>query len=102
MGNSILNEIEVLRLKRTVRVRKLLLLQLLVFILFTAMVHAEYYSIFLLGGQSNMDGRAPGADLPTSPVDLQAAQTDVLLYHGDAYGTAASDGFVRKAIICND
>lgn len=60
----------------------------LCFVLFSTMVYAEHYNVVLLGGQSNMDGRAPGADLPTSPVDLQAAQTDVLLYHGDAYGNA--------------
>lgn len=39
--------------------------------------------VFLLGGQSNMDGRAPVSGLPTSPVNLQQPQTDVLFYHSD-------------------
>lgn len=43
---------------------------------------AEHYNVVLLGGQSNMDGRAATSGLPTSPVDLQQPQTDVLLYEG--------------------
>jgi hypothetical protein len=39
--------------------------------------------VFLLGGQSNMDGRAPMSGLPTSPVNLQEPQPDVLFYHSD-------------------
>ena len=65
----------------------------------SAMAHATHYKVFLQGGQSNSDGRAPGAGLPTSPVDLQAAQTDVMLYHGNAYGNAylAADTWIELA-----
>ena len=42
--------------------------------------------VYLLGGQSNMDGKAPGSGLPTSPVNLQQEQTDVLFYQGNASG----------------
>jgi hypothetical protein len=38
--------------------------------------------VYLLGGQSNADGRADPAGLPTSPVNLQAAQADVDFYEG--------------------
>ncbi|MEM1354120.1 MAG: sialate O-acetylesterase [Planctomycetota bacterium] len=43
---------------------------------------AEDYKVFLLGGQSNMAGRGLASDLPTSPVNLQQAQTDVRFYEG--------------------
>jgi len=46
-------------------------------------LRAETATVFLLGGQSNMLGRAPASGLPTSPVDLQAPQTDVLLLNGN-------------------
>ena len=36
---------------------------------------------FLLGGQSNADGRAPPTGLPTSPVNLQQPQTDVDFFY---------------------
>jgi len=49
------------------------------------------YKVFLLGGQSNIAGRAAASGLPP---ELQAAQGDVLLYEGSALGVLApkSDG----------
>lgn len=44
--------------------------------------------IVLLGGQSNADGRAAIADLPTSPVNLQNPQNDVDLFYKIQGGTA--------------
>ena len=43
---------------------------------------AAHIKVFLLGGQSNMDGRAATSGLPTSPANLQQPQTDVLFYEG--------------------
>ena len=43
-------------------------------------VAADDYKVFLLGGQSNMDGRADASGLPTSPVNLQQPQTDVIKF----------------------
>ena len=40
-------------------------------------VRAEHMTVYLLGGQSNMDGRAPQQGLPS---ELRAPQADVLLY----------------------
>ncbi len=42
--------------------------------------------VFLLAGQSNMDGRAPVGGLPTSPVNLRRLQADVLFYHSNQGG----------------
>ncbi|BCX48667.1 hypothetical protein HAHE_25750 [Haloferula helveola] len=42
--------------------------------------------VFLLGGQSNADGRADPSGLPTSPVDLQQPQADVDFYENEAGG----------------
>lgn len=38
-----------------------------------------------------MGGRAVATELPISPINLQAEQTDVLLFHGNARG----DAFLR-------
>jgi len=43
--------------------------------------------VFLLAGQSNMAGRAPASGLPTSPVNLQLPQDDVLFYYGSSLTT---------------
>lgn len=45
--------------------------------------------VFLVGGQSNADGRAAVSGLPTSPVNLQQPQTDVDLYYKVENQTAA-------------
>jgi hypothetical protein len=37
--------------------------------------------VFLVGGQSNADGRAVVTDLPTSPVNLRLPQDDIDFYH---------------------
>ncbi|MCU0779532.1 MAG: hypothetical protein MUF04_00360, partial [Akkermansiaceae bacterium] len=42
--------------------------------------------VFLLGGQSNADGRAAPSGLPTSPVNLQLPQDDVDFYENEAGG----------------
>lgn len=42
---------------------------------------AAHYNVFLLGGQSNMDGRGAASSLPTSPVNLQQPQSDVAFYY---------------------
>ena len=43
--------------------------------------------VFLLAGQSNMAGRAATSGLPTSPVNLQLPQDDVLFYYGSSLTT---------------
>jgi hypothetical protein len=43
--------------------------------------------VFLLGGQSNALGRAPSSGLPTTPVNLQQPQDDVLFYFGSTLTT---------------
>lgn len=43
--------------------------------------------VVLIGGQSNADGRADPAGLPTSPVNLQLPQDDVSFYVGGALTT---------------
>lgn len=48
---------------------------------------ADHVRVFLLGGQSNMLGRAASSGLPTSPVNLQLPQDDVLLYYGSTLTT---------------
>jgi len=55
-----------------------------VFLLLASSVQAATVSVFLLGGQSNMDGRGDEAGLP---VELQNPQADVLFYHGSALTT---------------
>lgn len=42
----------------------------------------ERVRLFLIGGQSNADGRADPAGLPTSPVNLQQPQGDVDYFEG--------------------
>lgn len=49
--------------------------------------NADHVRVFLLGGQSNMLGRAVSSGLPTSPVNLQLPQDDVLLYYGSTLTT---------------
>lgn len=44
--------------------------------------------VYLLGGQSNADGRAPTSGLPTAPVNLQQPQNDVLFFYKVEGGTA--------------
>ncbi|MDC1349703.1 sialate O-acetylesterase [Akkermansiaceae bacterium] len=49
----------------------------------TSLVQAEHYRVYLLGGQSNGNGRGDAAELAVPPLDafgLGAAQTDVLFY----------------------
>lgn len=43
--------------------------------------------VFLQGGQSNSEGRADPAGLPTAPVNLQGYQADVDFYYGGSLGT---------------
>jgi lysophospholipase L1-like esterase len=45
--------------------------------------------VVLISGQSNADGRAAGSDLPTTPVNYQAAQDNVPLY-SYIFGAAAN------------
>ena len=51
-------------------------------------VVVERLRVILLGGQSNADGRAISAELPSSPINLQAPQTDVDLFYKVEGGTA--------------
>jgi len=44
--------------------------------------------VFLVGGQSNADGRAAVSGLPTSPVNLQQPQSDVDFYYKVEGGSA--------------
>jgi hypothetical protein len=44
--------------------------------------------VFLIGGQSNADGRATTGDLPTTPVDFQSPQADIP-YHYRTAGMGA-------------
>ena len=50
-------------------------------LLFPALVGAGTVDIYLIAGQSNADGRAPGTGLPTTPINLQAAQSDVPFFY---------------------
>ncbi len=54
---------------------------------FPVLLEAVHYKVFLLGGQSNALGRAPSSGLPTSPVNLQLPQDDVLFYYGSTLTT---------------
>ena len=54
-----------------------------------APARAAEYKVVLLGGQSNMDGRAATSSLPTSPVNLKNPQSDVTYYNG----YSASNGY---------
>lgn len=62
-------------------------------LLLAATASAADYRVFLLAGQSNMDGRAATSSLPTSPVNLQAPQADVRYYNG----YSASNGYTNGA-----
>ena len=66
-------------------------LGLLCALVLCAPAHADHIKVFLLGGQSNMDGRAPASGLPTSPVNLQQPQDDVLFYEGGSLRTLRPD-----------
>lgn len=49
----------------------------------TTSAHAEHYRVYLLGGQSNGNGRGDAAELSTPPLDalnLDTSQTDVRVY----------------------
>ena len=56
----------------------------LALMLAVAPMQAALVKVFLLGGQSNMDGRALTSGLPTA---LQSPQADVLFYHGSTLTT---------------
>ncbi len=43
--------------------------------------------IYLIAGQSNADGRAPGSGLPTTPVNLQSPQADVPFFYRTTQST---------------
>jgi hypothetical protein len=51
----------------------------------TPVLGAETIKVFLIGGQSNADGRAFKSDLPTTPVNLQQPQTDIKLWPRNGY-----------------
>lgn len=57
----------------------------------------EHYNVVLLGGQSNMTGRASISNLPTEAAGLANPQDDVLFYH-DAGKTATDEANQRKLI----
>ena len=61
-------------------------------LLTTAAAQAGHVKVFLLGGQSNMDGRGATSGLPTSPMNLQQPQADVLLYEGGSLGDLQPGG----------
>lgn len=50
---------------------------------FSHQANAEHFKVYLLGGQSNAAGKALISGLPS---DLQAAQTNVRIFHGDNSG----------------
>ncbi|MEM9346888.1 MAG: sialate O-acetylesterase [Planctomycetota bacterium] len=52
-------------------------------------VSAGHKKVFLLGGQSNMDGRGATSGLPPA---LQGSQTDVLLYEDGSLGSLQPNG----------
>jgi len=67
-------------------------LQLITFLLVlvvTSPAAGADLKVFLLGGQSNMDGRGATSGLP---VALQSPQTDVLLYEGGTLGDLQPGG----------
>ena len=55
-----------------------------VMVLGLSRAQADNLKVFLLGGQSNMVGQAPASGLPTTPVNLQQPQDDVLFYYGSS------------------
>lgn len=76
------------------------ILWLVVTLVFALHARAEHYDVFLLAGQSNMDGRGAAKDL-TGPLEQWAKpQGDVLISYSNS-GTRgallASDGFQRLA-----
>jgi hypothetical protein len=53
-------------------------------------------TVYLLGGQSNMLGRASASGLPTSPVNLRGVQSDVnFFFHDPASSGANYDSLVK-------
>lgn len=54
---------------------------LVVVLLLSAPGRAAVYDVYLLGGQSNMDGRGSTSSLATSPVNLKQPQSDVAFYY---------------------
>lgn len=66
---------------------------LAVSMLASASARGAAYTVYLLAGQSNMDGRAATSALPTSPVNLQQPQADVRYYNG----YSGSDGYTNGA-----
>jgi hypothetical protein len=64
-----------------------LLFQTFLLVSFPALLEAAHYKVFLLGGQSNALGRAQSSGLPTSPVNLQVPQDDILFYYGSTLTT---------------
>jgi hypothetical protein len=50
-------------------------------LLLPSLGRAGTLDIYLIAGQSNADGRAPGTGLPTTPVNLQNPQTDVPFFY---------------------
>lgn len=58
----------------------------------SAAAMATEYKVYLLAGQSNMDGRASTSSLPTSPVNLQAPQPDVRYYNGYSGSNGYTNG----------
>lgn len=75
------------RLESIVAVAALLLAGIM-----SSTAQAEHIKVFLLGGQSNMDGRGATSGLPTAPVNLQQAQSDVRLYQGGMLGDLKPSG----------
>ena len=50
---------------------------------------ALHYKVILLGGQSNSVGQAQGLSFPTTPVNLQNPQNDVLFYYYNYFQNSA-------------
>jgi hypothetical protein len=58
----------------------------------TPTASAEHMKVFLLGGQSNMDGRGATSGLTGPYADLQTPQPDVLFYEGGSLGDLQPGG----------
>ncbi len=67
----------------------------------TTSVQATHYRVYLLGGQSNGNGRGDAAELSVTPLDvhgLAAPQTDVRFYWHKTQSTSNGHGSTCRRI----
>ena len=62
-----------------------------------APVQGEDFDVYILSGQSNMDGRGLVADLHKSRPELTQPQPDIPLWYANSYGDGYSTGWIDLA-----